>query len=482
MVPRSYRFRLDVSPEQSAKLHSYLDACHTLRNRLVADRLENRELCKEQKRLGNGDAHYLSRADQYKAVSQYAKGNPTWAKLHSQVSQNVACRVEEGYRRFFEALKTGKPNVHPPKRIDRKNYRSFTFPQYGSGAFLRHGKIYLSGLGEFQVRDHRKVRGLKKTLTIKWMHGHWWVIIVANAQEKDVIERLQPGDNRPDAGADPGISALLTSSHGEKYDPPRAFENARKSLAQAQRTMSRQFEARKKIHEQAVADARTAGVNPPALRDMPYSNRLKKQIYVVASLHAKVFNIRDYHHKKTASILADRYRRVAVEEHGLQFMIRNRKLAKAASDRAIGNQKLLLQSKLGSRYHKASNQRPGIGGNSQTCVCGEIVAKELKDRVHACPTCGLVADRDHVSANIVQLIAFGTISDTLSRDPGRISSDVENAKGASARAVALSRKVSARPMKRHSQVSRSRRSTTDGEPAVEGKTGVHPQHSTGVGA
>lgn len=261
MVPRSYRFRLDVSPEQSAKLHSCLDACHTLRNRLVTDRLENRELCKEQKRQGNGDVHYLNRADQYKAVSQYAKGNPAWAKLHSQVSQNVACRVEEGYQRFFEALKTGKPNVHPPKRIDRKNYRSFTFPQYGSGAFLRHGKVYLSGLAEFQVRDHRNVRGLKNTLTIKWMHGHWWVIIVAN-QEKDVVALIQPGDNRPDAGADPGISALLTSSHGEKYDPPRAFENARKSLAHAQCMISRQFEARKKNHEQAVTEARTAGVPP----------------------------------------------------------------------------------------------------------------------------------------------------------------------------------------------------------------------------
>jgi hypothetical protein len=41
--------------------------------------------------------------------------------------------------------------------------------------------------------------------------------------------------------------------------------------------MSRQFEARKKSHEQAVADARTAGVNPPALGEMPYLNRLKSR-------------------------------------------------------------------------------------------------------------------------------------------------------------------------------------------------------------
>jgi hypothetical protein len=96
MVPRSYRFRLDVSPEQSAKLHSFLDACHTLRNRPVTDRLENREWCKEQKCLGNGDVHYLNRADQCKAVSQYAKGNPVWAELHSQVSQNKENKLPLG--------------------------------------------------------------------------------------------------------------------------------------------------------------------------------------------------------------------------------------------------------------------------------------------------------------------------------------------------------------------------------------------------
>jgi len=98
---------------------------------------------------------------------------------------------------------------------------------------------------------------------------------------------------------------------------------------------------------------------------------------------------------------------------------------KAASDRAIGNRKLLLQSKLGARCVKTSNRRPG---NSRSCVRGETVAKEPKDRVHVCPSCKLVADRDYVSANIV----------TLSRGPGRISPDVGNAKSCAARAVARS--------------------------------------------
>jgi len=481
-VARSYRFRLDVSPEQSVKLHAYLDSCHALRNRLAADRLHNRDWCKEQKRQGVEKPQYLNRSTQYEAVSLYAQTNEPWSNLHSQVRQNIACRVDEGYKRFFDARKEGRPNVSPPKEIERKKYRSFTFPQYGTASFLRKGKVYLSGLGEFAVRDHRKVHGLKKTVTVKWMHGHWWVVIVAMVQAKDVFEAIPANDTRLNVGCDPGLTTLLATSHGETFDPPRALKDAQKQLASAQKKMSRQFEMRKKLHAELVISNRASGVKTPPLRETPYSKRLKSQITVVAKLHTRVFNVRDYHHKKIASVLASKYNKVAVEEHGLNFMIRNSRLAKSASDRAIGGMKLLMQSKLGDRYIKTPNQRPGIGGNSQSCICEATVKKELQERTHACPSCGLIADRDHVSANVVQLIAFGTTSDSLASHygcPGRTSSDVESAKDTLAKAIVPSRKVSAleRSVKRRSFASSRRRNTAGGKPTAEGKTGRHLQAS-----
>lgn len=59
------------------------------------------------------------------------------------------------------------------------------------------------------------------------------------------------------------------------------------------------------------------------------------------------------------------------------------------------------------RYVEVGTSRPGIGGNSQTCICGEPVPKTLKDRWHTCPRCGLSTDRDVMSANIAMDIAFG---------------------------------------------------------------------------
>jgi hypothetical protein len=44
---------------------------------------------------------------------------------------------------------------------------------------------------------------------------------------------------------------------------------------------------------------------------------------------------------------------------------------------------------------------------SQTCLCGKHTGKKpLKERTHSCPYCGLVADRDMVSAALVRELAF----------------------------------------------------------------------------
>jgi hypothetical protein len=44
---------------------------------------------------------------------------------------------------------------------------------------------------------------------------------------------------------------------------------------------------------------------------------------------------------------------------------------------------------------------------SQRCLCGNRVAKRLGDRVHECAACGLVGDRDAVSATLAACVVFG---------------------------------------------------------------------------
>ncbi|GGJ55276.1 zinc ribbon domain-containing protein [Streptomyces brasiliensis] len=51
--------------------------------------------------------------------------------------------------------------------------------------------------------------------------------------------------------------------------------------------------------------------------------------------------------------------------------------------------------KTGGRILRASTVTTKL---SQTCFCGAKVAKTLADRIHTCTACGLVGDRDMVSA------------------------------------------------------------------------------------
>jgi len=479
VVTRAYCFPMEVPAKQHERFMAQLTACWRLRNNLVNDRLTNRLFCRSRKQQGLKPA-YLNRADQYRSLAKYVRQDTALSKVHSQVRQNVAVRVDEGYKRFFDALKEGKTSVHPPRFLDFRKYRSFTFPQYGSAAHIKNSTLHLSGLDDFRIHDYRKVRGKKKTVTIKMKQGRWWCIVTAETQEKDILPQV-PSEGRMNAGIDPGLSVLMTDSYGETYDPPKAWHDNRRKLRMAQKKMSRQFEARKRSHAMRATLAKSCGITSPVLRDIPYSNRLTKQIKKVAKIHTKVERIREHHHKKNAAIIADRYNMVAVEDHGAGFMTRNRKLAKLASDRATSSQKLRLISKLGGRYIKAPTTHNGVG-NSQVCVCGALVPKALSERVHACPECGLVAGRDHMAANVISANVFGFVSLSLcapaaGQEVVRRGED-KNPAGESRRieshavVAALESSVKRRPLV---QV----RHTTGAEATVEGKTASHRR--TGLG-
>jgi transposase len=469
---RTYGFPIETSARDSDKFFRTRDLCWELRNLLTRERAENRATNRLMREAGQ-TAKYLSRSDQYVRVSQLTKTDRRFAAVHSQVLQNVAQRVDEGTKRWLEAHREGRKHVKPPRAIDKHEYVSFTFPQYGFAARIKRGKLCLSKLGEFRLLDYRKIRGRPKTVTVKWDAGRWWAFIACEIQAKDVYRSAKAVEDLPDTGIDTGLTRLFTTAHGEAFDPPRALKDALGALRHAQRDMSRKFRVRETLYVAEQTRRKCAGETPlPALRDVPYSNRLKAQIRRVAKIHTKVARVRDHHHKKNASVVESRYRLVAVEEHSVQFMIRNRKQARAAADRGIFAQKQALRSKLGVRYTPVANQRPGIGGNSQTCLCGETVPKELKDRIHECPKCGLVEDRDVVSANIAMLIAFGRahLSSPAAGQAVVRRGETEAGMLCMPGEPQAASEVS---VSRQSPADQRRRKTGGGEPTPEAKTPVH---------
>jgi transposase len=420
---------LEVSDAVATRMHGWLDTLHSLRELLRKHRAEDRTVGRIVKEQGLKHS-YVTTNDQYRVISGLVAKDPRYAGVHSQVLQNVADRIEHGTKAW---LKGERGPLRPQLR---KQHRSFTFTQYGSAVKIRQGRLHMSRLGEARLVGLRKLPGRVKSVNLVFKQGRWFAQFTCEVQLQHSARVARNASKAvadlSDTGLDTGLARIATLADGTLYIPSKPLKERLPLLKKAQRKMSRQFEVRKAAfvaERRAFKEAKQAGPLPK-YNPAPLSNRLKKQIRVVAILHTKVANVRRDQLRKVARQIEQQYRMVAVEEHSLVFMQKNRRLARTVSDVAPGLFKQLLRNALGTeRYVPVPNQRPGIGGNSQTCVCNGKVPKTLKDRVHVCTACGLEEDRDVVSANIAMIIGFGYCDLTANKSK-KIRKSNKSSKGA----------------------------------------------------
>jgi putative transposase len=142
-----------------------------------------------------------------------------------------------------------------------------------------------------------------------------------------------------------------------------------------------------------------------ATRQVKGSRRQQETYRKIARLHEHTANQRrDYLHK-VARRLVNGYSFVALEELPLAFMNKNRRLSRASYDVALGELRALLQYKAEEAGTEVVAVNPA--NTSQRCSgCGELVQKDLSVRVHSCPLCGLVLDRDVNAARNILVLAL----------------------------------------------------------------------------
>jgi putative transposase len=119
---------------------------------------------------------------------------------------------------------------------------------------------------------------------------------------------------------------------------------------------------------------------------------------MVAKAHRKIRNQRAAFHHDVSRWLMNRYGLIAVEDLNLQGLSRGM-LARSVNDAGWRSffEKLSYKAECAGRDLVAVDPR----GTSQTCVCGASVPKNLRDRWHECPACGLFGPRDVVSAQVI---------------------------------------------------------------------------------
>jgi len=359
-MKKAYQFRIYPTKNQEVTLNRTLSTCRHLYNDSLAERKRQSELNELERTFGVtpwGKPEWLNYYDQANSLSGLK--TDFQKEVFSQVLQNTLKRVDRSFKNFFNGF--GYPRFQ-----GRNRYNSFTYPQSGFG--LKDGKLNLSKIGAIKIIQHRETEGKIKTCTIKKDVDQWYVTFSC-----DIEIPIIPVEIKTKTGIDVGLKSLITMSNGQQIKPPEFLRASEKRLSREQIHLSK-----KKLRSK---------------------NRNKQRI-IVAKVHRRIRNQRkDFNHKLSTN-LVNLYDHIVFEDLQIKNMIQNHHLAKSISD--AGWSQLIGLTKSKAEYAGKVVELVNPKGTSQTCICGAKVPKTLSMRIHSCPQCGLVLDRDHVSAIIIE--------------------------------------------------------------------------------
>ncbi|MDV3278283.1 MAG: transposase [Nitrososphaerales archaeon] len=338
----TYRFRLYPNKTQAHLMEQTLETCRRLYNDLLAERNED----------GTGFYDLQHSLVERKGASKYLRA------VHSQVLQDVNIRLDKAFQAFFAGLAR-----HPRfKRSGR--YNSFTYTQPG-GFKIIGDRLKLSRIGSVKIKLHREIIGTPRRCAIIRDIDRWYVCVMVEQPELG-----QPPSPKPAIGVDLGVLRVATLSDGTRFDNPRCLKTAESSVKKLQRSLSRKHKG---------------------------SHSREKARMLLAKAHRHIRNQRrDYAHNVSRH-LAYNYSTIVFEDLKIPNMVRNHNLASAIMDASWGQPRQLTAYKAERRGGRVILVDPS--GTSQICSgCAETVPKDLSVRVHACPNCGLVVDRDENAA------------------------------------------------------------------------------------
>lgn len=269
-----------------------------------------------------------------------------------------------------------KKQNHFPKFKKRGSRQSYTVEGYQCSVDGK--RIKLPKIGTVKMFSELRFEGKLKRVTVSRAAHRWFVSILVDTGIPNV-----PRDTRglPVVGIDVGINALATLDDSAKYENPRPLKRYERKLAREQRKLSRK---------------------------VFLSENWYKQKRKIERLHYRIACIRkDAHHKATTDIVK-KASHIGIETLSVTSLLKNRNIAKALSDSALGGFLEKLKSKaesLGIPIVQADR----FFASSKTCSnCGHKKTDlTLSDRQYHCEACGFSEDRDVNAAINLKRLAAG---------------------------------------------------------------------------
>ena len=269
-------------------------------------------------------------------------------------------------------------------------------------ADIRGNRINLSKIGWVKLVLHRQIpNGFKvKTAIVSKKADGWYVTLsLENTSVPELTNLLQPTEENS-IGIDLGLEKFLADSEGEFEAVPQFFRKSEENLSKFQKKAS----ASKK------------------------GSRAKKLLArKIGRLHQKIARQRRHFQFETAGRLLKKADVVFVEDLTVKNMSRrakpkqdktgsflpNGQAAKSGLNKSIADvgwaqfvEILTVKAERAGQIVIKVNPK----GTSQHCSdCLSYVPKELSDRWHSCPHCGMDADRDTNAAMLIKKVGLGVV-------------------------------------------------------------------------
>ena len=344
----TYSYRLLPTKQQHRALESILESQRQLYNAALEERID-------AYRKANVTRTYF---DQTKALTEWRQDEPEPSSLPVNLQRATLKRLDEAYRGFFRRVKRGgKPGF--PRFRGKGWFDSFAFREF-RGISMQAGRLRFKGMpGSLRVHFHRPIPAdavIKSCVFRRDVKG--WMVGFSVTLPTPAFR-----DTACTVGVDLGITTFAALSDGGMIPSLKAARRTERRLRIAQRAL-----ARKKRGSKGRSKARN----------------------VVRRCHAATTRRRANHlHQASARLLRD-YDVIAIEALQVNGLARS-SLAKDIRDASWA----MFISLLRYKAERAGARLVDPRNTTQDCSgCGVRVPKELDDRQHECPQCGLSIDRD----------------------------------------------------------------------------------------
>jgi putative transposase len=289
----------------------------------------------------------MSEFDMNYALTELKESHSWLRNYHSKMLQMVG-------KQIAAARKVAKR-----KLTYRYNFTAFTYNQ--TGFRIENDRLCLSKIGSIRIVLHRQQVNIRQVTVCK-KNGRWYAVAACHTTRRlyCTIRYAKP------VGIDVGITKFAHDSDNHAIENPQFLTTMLKPVRRAHRRLSR--------------------------RQVGSSNRRKAR-HMLARLYERINNKRrDFLHK-TSAYYCSRYDLIFLERLRIMNMTKNHRLARRILDSSWSTFKAMC-------YYKANRVvevEPAY--SSVDCSnCGHKVPKSLAVRMHSCPKCHAVIDRDYNSA------------------------------------------------------------------------------------